>query len=258
MRWVVSVCLAWAAVALAPLGAPAAEPCTLRVGWEPYAPFTFADEKGEATGADIDLIAAVADAIGCTIVPVELPWARILKEVEQGTLDVSTSTSRTPERDRWALFSRPYRETEIAIYVRRGETPRFALQDLADITEQQLMLGVIVDYYYGEALAEAAGDPDFAAWIDGAPDYQTNIRKLVSGRIDGFLVEDVEVIEAELARMGMSGRVERYPLRIPGQKLHFMFSRETVEPDLVAQVDATIAQMRADGRLDAITAKYLP
>ena len=37
-----------------------------------------------------------------------------------------------------------------------------------------------------------------------------------------------------------------------------MFSRETVEPDLVAQVDATVAQMRADGRLDAITAKYLP
>ena len=103
MRWVVSVCLAWAA-AMA-LEVPAAEPCTLRVGWEPYAPFTFADENGEATGADIDLITAVADAIGCAIVPVELPWARILKEVEQGTLDVSTSTSRTPEREQWALFS---------------------------------------------------------------------------------------------------------------------------------------------------------
>ena len=256
MRWVVSVCLAWAA-AMA-LEAPAAEPCTLRVGWEPYAPFTFADENGEATGADIDLITAVADAVGCAIVPVELPWARILKEVEQGTLDLSTSTSRTPEREQWALFSRPYRETEIAIYVRRGETQRFALQELADIPEQQLRLGVIVDYYYGEALAEAASDPGFAAWIDGAPDYPTNIRKLVSGRIDGFLVEDVAVVEAELARMGMSEAVERYPLRIPGQKLHFMFSRETVEPDLVAQVDAAIAQMRADGRLDAITAKYLP
>ena len=256
MRWVVSVCLAWAAATA--LEAPAAEPCTLRVGWEPYAPFTFADENGEATGADIDLITAVADAIGCAIVPVELPWARILKEVEQGTLDLSTSTSRTPEREQWALFSRPYRETEIAIYVRRGETQRFALQELADIPEQQLRLGVIVDYYYGEALAEAAGDPGFAAWIDGAPDYPTNIRKLVSGRIDGFLVEDVAVVEAELARMGMSEAVERYPLRIPGQKLHFMFSRETVEPDLVAQVDAAIAQMRADGRLDAITAKYLP
>ena len=258
MRWVISVCLAWAAVATAPLPAPAAEPCTLRVGWEPYAPFTFADENGEVTGADIDLIEAIAEKLGCAVVPVELPWARIVREVEQGTLDVSTSTSRTPERDQWALFSKPYRETEIAIYVRRGETPRFALQELADIPEQQLRLGVIVDYYYGEALAEAANDPGFVAWIDGAPDYATNIRKLVSGRIDGFLVEDVAVMEAELAREGMSAAVERYPLRIPGEKLHFMFSRETVEPEMVAKVDDVVAQMRADGRLDAIRAKYLP
>jgi polar amino acid transport system substrate-binding protein len=258
MRWMISVWLASAALAMLSPQIMAAEPCTLRVGWEPYAPFTFAGANGEATGADIDLMEAVAAEIGCAVVPVELPWARILKEVEQGTLDVSTSTSRTPERDQWALFSQPYRETEIAIYVRRGEIARFALQELADVPGQQLRLGVIVDYYYGEALAEAARDPDFAAWIDGAPDYATNIRKLVSGRIDGFLVEDVAVMEAELARMGLSGRVERYPLRIPGEQLHLMFSRKTVEPETVAQVDAALAQMRADGRLDAITAKYLP
>lgn len=258
MGRMICVCLAWTVVALAALPGLAAEPCTLRVGWEPYAPFTFAGKDGEATGADIDLIEAIADEIGCTVVPVELPWARIVKEVEQGTLDASTSTSRTPERERWALFSQPYRETEIAIYVRRGETPRFDLQSLADVPAQQLRLGVIVDYYYGEALAEAASDPGFAAWIDGAPDYPTNIRKLVNGRIDGFLVEDVAVIEAELERMGMSERVERYPLRIPGEKLRFMFSRKTVEPDMVAQVDAAVAKMRADGRLDAIMAKYLP
>jgi polar amino acid transport system substrate-binding protein len=258
MGWTISACLAFAAAVLAPLEVLAAEPCTLRVGWEPYAPFTFADDQGEATGADIDLIEAIGDEIGCSVVPVELPWARIVKEVEQGTLDLSTSTSWTLEREQWALFSKPYRETEIAIYVRRGEIPRFALQELADVPEQQLRLGVIVDYYYGKALAEAASDPAFAAWLDGAPDYATNIRKLVSGRIDGFLVEDIAVMEAELERTGMSERVERYPLRIPGEKLRFMFSRKTVEPNTVAKVDATVAKMRADGRLDAITAKYLP
>jgi len=258
MRSMISFCLVWAAAALASLQPLAAEPCTLRVGWEPYAPFTFADANGEATGADIDLIRAIADEIGCAVEPVRLPWARILKEVEQGTLDVSTSTSHTPERERWALFSEPYRETEIAIYVRRGEVPRFDLQELADVAAERLRLGVIVDYYYGEALAEAASDPSFAVWLDGAPDYQTNIRKLVNGRIDGFLVEDIAVMEAELARMGLSDRVERYPLRIPGEQLRFMFSRKTIEPEQVAQVDAVVAQMRADGRLDAIAAKYLP
>lgn len=258
MGWMISVCLAWIAAAALPLQALAAEPCTLRVGWEPYAPFTFADKDGEATGIDIDLIKAIADEIGCSVVPVELPWARILKEVEQGTLDVATSSSWTEERGRWSLFSKPYRETEIAIYVRRGEVARFDLASLADVPDQELRLGVVVDYYYGEALTDAESDPDFAAWVDGAPDYPTNILKLVNGRIDGFLVEDIAVMEAELERMGVSERVERYPLHIPGEKLRFMFSRETIEPELVAQADAVVAEMRGDGRLDAIMAKYLP
>jgi polar amino acid transport system substrate-binding protein len=124
------------------------------------------------------------------------------------------------------------------------------------VPAQQLRLGVIVDYYYGDAVAAAISKPEIVAWIDGAPDYPTNIRKLVNGRIDGFLAEDVAVMDTELERMGMSDRVELYPLRIQGEKLHFMFSRETVAPDLVAKVDATLAAMKADGRLDAIGANY--
>jgi polar amino acid transport system substrate-binding protein len=250
--------LAWAALLTLPLRAGAAEPCELSVGWEPYAPYTYADDKGEVTGADIDMIKAIAQEVGCSVELVELPWARILKEVENGTLDVSTSTSWTQDRSAWAWFSEPYRETEIAIYVRRGEAQRFAVDSLADIPEQRLRLGVIVDYFYGKELAELASDPDYAAWIDGAPDYATNIRKLTNGRIDGFLVEDVGVMRAELERLEAIDLVERYPLRIPGQKLRFMFSRRTVDPAIVEQVDAAVARMRADGRLDAIMAKYLP
>jgi len=258
MRAMISATLVWGLATILPLQPAAAQSCQLRVGWEPYAPYTFAGEDGVVTGADIDLIAAVADEIGCTVVPVELPWARILKELEQGTLDVATSSSWTAERATWGRFSQPYREAELAIYVRRGETGRYDLRGLADVPAQQLRLGVIVDYYYGDAVAAEISKPEVVAWIDGAPDYPTNIRKLANGRIDGFLVEDVAVMEAELERMDLTDRVERYPLRISGEKLHFMFSRKTIAPDLVAQVDAVVARMRADGRLDAIMAKYFP
>jgi polar amino acid transport system substrate-binding protein len=257
MRWVGAAGLAWAVLLALPVRAEAAAPCELSVGWEPYAPYTYADDDGEVTGADIDMIKAIAAEIGCSVELVELPWARILREVENGTLDVSTSTSWTQDRSEWAWFSEPYRETEIAIYVRRGEASRFDVDSLADVPDQRLRLGVIVDYFYGKELAELASDPDYAAWIDGAPDYASNIRKLINRRIDGFLVEDVGVMHAELERLDAIDLVERYPLRIPGQKLHFMFSRRTVDPPIVEQVDAALDQMRTDGRLDAIMAKYL-
>jgi polar amino acid transport system substrate-binding protein len=247
------------ALLLAPsCGSAAEEPCALRVGWEPYAPYTYADDAGAVTGADIELIRALAAEVGCTLAFAELPWARILREVENGTLDVSTSTSWTPERTEWAWFSEPYRETEMAIYVRRGEVERFDLESLADIAAQEFRLGVITDYYYGDEYQALTADPRSDPWIDGATDYATNIRKLSSGRIDGYLVEDVEVMEAELARLGLTEEVERYPLPIQGEQLRFMFSRKTVEAELVAAIDDALERMRADGRLAAITSKYLP
>jgi polar amino acid transport system substrate-binding protein len=243
----------------APGPARAADPgCELRVGWEPYAPYTFADDRGEVAGADIELIRTLADEVGCTLEFAELPWARILREVELGTLDVSTSTSWTPERTAWAWFSEPYRETEMAIYVRRDEVGRFDLESLADIAPQRFRLGVITDYYYGDDYQALAEDPRYAPWIEGATDYATNIRKLTSGRIDGYLVEDVEVMEAELARLGLTDEVSRYPLPIKGEQLRFMFSRRTVDERIVAAIDAALRRMRADGRLAAITNKYLP
>jgi ABC-type amino acid transport substrate-binding protein len=65
-------------------------------------------------------------------------------------------------------------------------------------------------------------------------------------------------MEAELARLGLTEEVERYPLPIQGEQLRFMFSRRTVDAELVAAIDDALERMRADGRLAAITSKYLP
>jgi polar amino acid transport system substrate-binding protein len=258
MKWACSFLSAWTILWGLTVGTAAQEACELLVGWEPYEPYTFTGTDGDVTGVDIDLIAAVGDEIGCTVEFVELPWARILREIERGTLDASTSTSLTQERTAWALFSEPYRETEMAIYVRRGATSDIHLQSLRDIPAQRFRLGVITEYYYGEEFEKLANDPNFSIWLDGATDYATNIRKLINGRIDGYLVEDVTVMEAELETLGLVEEVARYPLRIAGEKLRFMFSRQTVDPQIVVEVDAAVAGMRADGRLDAIMSKYIP
>jgi polar amino acid transport system substrate-binding protein len=250
--------LGWAIFSLPAMTAEAAEHCKMRVGWEPYAPYTFATEDGNVTGADIDLIKAVGEEIGCSLEFAELPWARILRQVENGTLDVSTSTSLTQDRTAWAFFSDPYRETQMAIYVRRGEVPRYTLSSLADIPREQFRLGVITDYFYGKELADLRKNPEYEQWLDGATDYQTNIRKLINNRINGYLAEDVVVMEAELKKLGLVDQVERYPLRIQGEQLRFMFSRQTVDQETVAKINAAVAAMRADQRLQAIFSKYLP
>jgi len=238
-------------------GVNAEAACVLRMGWEPYAVYTFADKDGNPTGVDIELIKAVAKEVGCEVTFRQLPWARMLLELENGVLDATSSTSKTPERELFAHFSEPYREAEMAVFVRRGETGKHPLKGLSSIPGAGFKLGVIAGYYYGPEFADLMEDPKFAAQVDGAADYETNIRKLLHGRIDGLLVDDVGVVTGEAKALGVEDKIERHPVRIAGDDLHFMFSRKTVDPATFEAINASLAKMIADGRVDEIVARYL-
>lgn len=226
--------------------------CTLKIGWEPYVPYQFEGSGDRATGADIEMMRAVAEAIGCNAAFKEMPWARQLSELRNGTLDVAMSASRTPEREKYARFSVPYRQAEMAIFVRDGTVSQYALRGLSDIPGIDFQLGVIFGYYYGEEFEALKNDPAFAAHVDAAADYPTNIRKLLHERIDGLLVDDLAVMLAEARALGVADRVERHPLQIPGDDFHLMFSRRSVDPDIVAAVDRELERMKADGSIQTI------
>lgn len=244
--------------ALLALPVPAVAQCRLTSGWEPYyAPYSFHGADGVPTGVDIELIRLIAAEIGCTVRFRELPWARILVEVEQGVVDIASSASVTPERAAFALFSAPYRRTEMGLYVRRGESERYPLRRLADILDGGLRLGYIVGYYYGPEFERLLSHPRFADLADPAVDYANNIRKLINGRIDLYLVEDVGVMGAQLQALGLAEAVQRHPLRLPGDALHFILSRKTVDAARLAAIDGAIERLRGDGRLDAVFQRFV-
>lgn len=238
-------------------GHGAAASCTLTVGWEPYVPYQFTGEKGEVTGADIELMRTIAKEIGCQTVFKELPWARQLSELKNGTLDVAMSASKTPEREAYVRFSIPYRQSEMAIFVRDGTASQHPLSSLSEIPRADFRLGVIFGYYYGDEFETLKDDPTFASHVDAAADYPTNIRKLLHERIDGLLVDDLAVMRAAVRELGVVDQVERHPLHIPGDEFHIMFSRQSVDPELVANVDRTLEKMESDGSIEAIFEEFV-
>lgn len=248
--------LAGCLVALLAGSAPAQQ-CTFRVGYDSYGVYSYTDGTGRAGGIDNDVVRAFAEELDCAVSFEELPWQRILLAIEAGQLDLTSSASLTEERLRFARFSVPYRQAEVAIYVRRGETERFALEGLQDIPEIGLRLGIVTGYYYGKEFEALMKDDRFAAQIDPAVDYDINIRKLLHGRIDAFIVDDAGVMVSALRRLGVADRIERYPLSLPGDDLHFMFSRKTVDASRVEEVNHVLERMRDDGRLQAIMRAHL-
>jgi polar amino acid transport system substrate-binding protein len=231
--------------------------CLLRTAWEPYDPFTFVDSEGILTGADIELLKVVAEEIGCELSFRGMPWNRILLEIEKGAVDVTSSASWTPERDKWAWFSAPYRSPKTALFVRKGATASHGLGELADVPRIGFRLGVIEGYFLGEEFARLMDDPAFFASVEGAADYPVNLTKLLHGRIDGFLVDDVDVLRAEAQALGVLDAVEQHPLEVEVVNLHYMFSRKTVSRDTFLAFDQALRRMKAAGRVDAIFQKFL-
>jgi polar amino acid transport system substrate-binding protein len=238
-------------------GPASAQQCMLRAGHDSYGVYSYIDAEGRAGGIDIDVIRAFADELNCDITFVEMPWTRILLAIEAGQLDMTSSASVTPEREAFARFSAPYRQAEVAIYVRRGESGRFDLEGLRDIEKAGLRLGIVTGYYYGEDFDALMEDERFAAQTDPAADYDTNIRKLLHGRIDGFIVDDVGVMVSAVRGLGVEDRVERHPLLLAGDDLHFMFSRKNVDALRVEGINHIITRMQNDGRLSDIMRKHL-
>lgn len=248
------VALVLAAVAWA--SARAAEPCSLSVGWEPYGTRIYVDEAGAVTGSDIELMRTLAQDIGCAISFRQLPWTRHLLELRAGHIDVATSVRWTVEREGFGWFSDVYRHDEMALYVLRGTVGNHRLAGLAALPEAGFRLGVIGGYYYGPEFEALMADPAFAQQVEVASDYATNLRKLIHGRIDGVLADDVTVVMAAAKSLGLHERLEKHPLAVPGNASHLLFSKKSVAPALVAAVNARLAGMKSDGRLQRILDRY--
>lgn len=238
-------------------GPAVAKQCTLRASHDAYGVYSYVDADGRAGGIDIEVIRAFAEELDCYVTFVEMPWTRILLAIEAGQLDMTSSASLTEERQRYARFSDPYRQAEVAVYVRRGESEQFQLSSLQDIVTAGMRLGVVTGYYYGEDFDALSKTDSFAALVDPAADYDTNIRKLLHSRIDGFIVDDVGVMVSAVRRLGVEDQVERHPLFLEGDDLHFMFSRKTVDALRVEGINHAIRRMEEDGRLEEIMRKHL-
>lgn len=238
------------------VSAYAGEPCSLSVGWEPYGARIYVDAGGNVTGSDIELMRTLAREIGCTVTFKRLPWTRHLLELQAGHIDVATSVRWTAERAAFGWFSDVYRHDEMALYVLRGTVEKHPLAELAALPKAGFKLGVIGGYYYGPEFEALMADPAFARQVEVASDYATNLRKLIHGRIDGVLADDVTVVIVAAKALGLYERLEQHPLAIPGNVSHLLFSKKSVAPALVAAVNAHLASMQSDGRLQRILDQY--
>lgn len=242
--------LVWLAAASAAQAADCPRGGTLIAGASDYRPYQKVEGK-DVTGMDFEVLEAVLGKLGCSLETQALPWARHLKGVQDGTVDIASPVSKNAEREAFATFSSPYVDAQEVLFVAPGKEADY--DSLAAFFESGGKLGTIREYAYGGDFASLQAQ--YGGQIEETDSLESNLKKLAAGRVDATLGE-VFVVSEEIKRLGLTDKVVATQTVISSDPSYYMFSKASVPEDFVAAFSAEMEKMKESGEFDGITAKY--
>ncbi|MGE0032752.1 MAG: transporter substrate-binding domain-containing protein, partial [Pseudothermotoga sp.] len=84
-----------------------------------YPPFVYRDVKGEVVGISVEILKAI-EKVSKLRFDIELrPFSEALSLVESGQADMINLIFKTPERERFLLFSKPILRIQSLVWVRK-------------------------------------------------------------------------------------------------------------------------------------------
>ena len=101
-----------------------------------YPPFEYLNQRGEPEGFNVDLMNAVAKAMGLKV-KIDLgPWDKVLAQLEYRKIDALIGMFKTEERDKKFDFSVPYFIGSYAVFVRNDSK----IQSVADVKDKTIIV----------------------------------------------------------------------------------------------------------------------
>ncbi len=215
-----------------------------------YPPLQFIDGDGEAVGWEYDAMEIIAERLNATIVYENISWDAMIAAVSEGQFDMGM-TGITIREDRAEVvdFSDKYMTSEMVMMV-RGDEDRFT--DAASFAADEDLL----------MAAQPGTTPFYVGVYDVLDGDEANPRiKLMEtfgATVQALRAGDVDLILTD----GTAGNgyvdASDGALKIIGEKLGtedfgFIFPKGS---DLVAPINAAIADMEADGTIDALNTKW--
>jgi polar amino acid transport system substrate-binding protein len=128
---------------------PAAGSEKLRVAMVNWPPAKII-ENGRFGGTDVLMLEELADQIGIVLEYVECPWRRCLVMAEAGEVDVISSLTKSPERERYLQFIEPPYRNGYDIYFYTRETDLKKYEDLQGLSIGHIRGSAYFDRFDGD------------------------------------------------------------------------------------------------------------
>lgn len=229
---------------------------SLLVGWSSWHPFSFRDEQQQLQGLDIDLLEAIFNRAGFHANYSEMPWARVLRELEFGTIQLTMSANQTAERDLYARFTLPYRNEETVLLIRRQDKGRWQeITQLSDLLSRpDFTIGLLRDFDYGTDFRTFMQSPQMRQRLLVRLKMEPLIKLLLAGRIQGVVMDPMGLQQLNLAGLPLDQLTTL--LDIQQTPVHLMLSRRTTTPQQLQRLDEAIRALLQSPEYGQILARY--
>lgn len=215
-----------------------------------YPPLQFVGKDGTAIGWEYDAMAEIAKRLNITVTYQNTSWDAMIPAVSEGQFDLGmTGITIKEDRKDKVDFSEPYMRSEMLMIV-RGDEARFT--DAASFAANPDLL----------VSAQPGTSPFYAAVyniLDGNEENPRVIKLETFGAgLEALRAGDVDLTLSDSTAANGYVAASNGGLKIIGEPLAtedfgFIFPKGS---DLVAPINAAIAEMRADGTLDALNQKW--
>ncbi len=212
-----------------------------------YPPFNSLDANGKGVGWDYDAFTEICKLLNCVPKFTEAAWDGIFEATAAGQYDVvADGVTITDERKKTVAFSDPYMVVNQVLLVRADETRFTDSKGLVALTD--LTVGTQLGTTNEKVAINLVGE----ARVKAFETFDAPVLALMSGDVDAVVIDD----QAGKGFMKENaGKMVMLPERFPGEELGFVFKQGS---DLIDPINKALAEMKANGTLDTLFAKWWP
>lgn len=236
------------------IAAPAVVPaCQLRFALDTAFPPHIVLTEQQPEGINVRMLEALAAQVGCTVRFVQSPWARAVKLLQQGEIDVISQLTYTRQRAQDIAFIGPHLEERIWLIADPMKVP--PLRQLRDLPRwpATISIAVLNGGYFGEEFQQFRDAPEMQRRFYPMVSNQDKLALLESGRVQAVLEEEF-VWQWRVQKTLTSFKPL---LLVHSDQVYFGFSRISVSPELLSKLAVAWQQLYVSGELQQIRRSYL-
>ncbi|WP_374660230.1 substrate-binding periplasmic protein [Inhella sp.] len=235
--------------------AHANSPCAKKMRWADDAPYSMRLPDGRISGVRVELAQLALSRMGCSLVLVEMPFARALLELKDGRLDMLGGAFPRPERRVYAHFSKPEFSSPNLVFVRGADRARMAGKGLVQLVAEGWRLGVQPGVAYGPAYEDLQQQAVPSSQITTVARRASLWQMLVRERID-LVIADQLTARYELAHADLVDQVVASALVISDEPTGMAFSKLTTDEAFVHRYNETMDGLRDELAYRTIMERY--